>query len=198
MQVLTEIGEVGVHTNGDVRVLRPTLHAMTQLGDPEEVVRTYAAVMQGSLIDALAVIHACADDDLTDIFGYYEPTDKGSVYTAGQASVDHVIALARALVRHGVTGALEPLPRRADSEPEYVAGFMAREHVAIAVAHLGLSEREAWNMTMTSLVGALRSKFPPGANDAPGARAPTKEEHEATMDWFEKIEARRKATQGAH
>ncbi|MEN1443551.1 DUF6246 family protein, partial [Pseudomonas aeruginosa] len=57
----------------------------------------------------------------------------------------------------------------------------------------GLSEREAWSMTMTGLIGALRAKYPPTESNAPGARAPTAAEHDATMEWSDKIEAKRKA-----
>ncbi|MCY1460465.1 hypothetical protein D9M71_780250 [compost metagenome] len=53
-------------------------------------------------------------------------------------------------------------------------------------------------MTMTGLVGALRAKFPQAQSQAPGARAPTVEEHNAAMDWFEKIEEKRRARLGPH
>lgn len=92
-------------------------------------------------------------------------------------------------LRHGITGVQPPLPRKADEDAEFVSEFVARDHVALAIAHLGMTEREAWAMTMTSLVGALRTKFPQAKSNAPGAKAPTEEEHSATMDWFEKIEA---------
>lgn len=48
-------------------------------------------------------------------------------------------------------------------------------------------------MTMTGLIGALHAKYPPTESNAPGARAPTAAEHDATMEWFDKIEAKRKA-----
>lgn len=64
------------------------------------------------------------------------------------------------------------------------------------VVHLGMSEREAWNATMTSLVAALRAKYPPMEKDSPGARAPTLEEHEATEAWFERVEAKRRKAAG--
>ncbi|MCI2809393.1 DUF6246 family protein [Eoetvoesiella caeni] len=154
--------------------------------------------MAGDLQDALAVIFACCEADLSAVFGCFESTEAGLKYVAGSAPQEHVVPLAQCLMKHGITGALEPLPRRHDEDPEYVVRFLARDHVALAMAHLGMSEKDAWNMTMTSLVGALRAKFPQQESNAPGARAPSKEEHEATMEWFDKIEAKRKAAQGAH
>lgn len=202
--VLTEIGEVGVHAGDEHYVLRPSLYAMTQLGDPESIVATYASVM-GDLVDAshdteqlrdaLAVLYACLDADISGQFGCF---DEDGAYISGTAPVNHILPLARCLLKHGVVGALPPLPRKHDDDPDYVTGFVARDHVALAMAHLGITEKDAWNMTMTSLVGALRAKFPQQENNAPGSRAPTKEEHLATEAWFERVEAKRKAAQGTH
>lgn len=139
---------------------------MTQLGTPAEIVDVFARVMSDPITekhqadqfaDALAVVVACSEQDLSDVFGYY---DQDLVYRPGTADVEHLVPLARCLLKHGVTGALPPLPRRHDEEPNYSGEFVAREYVATAIAHLGLSEREAWSMTMTGLIGALRAKYP--------------------------------------
>lgn len=198
--ILTEVGEIGVHAGEALHVLRPSLYAMSRIGSPAEIVAVYAAVMVDApaVIDALGVVYACCDDDLTDIFGHVEAAADGGglTYRPGRAPVEHVVHIARCLLKHGVTGALPELPRRPDDEPEYVKEFDARAHVALAMAHLGMSEREAWNITMTALVGALRAKFPRPESNSPGARAPTKGEHEATMAWFDRVEAARRKKQG--
>jgi len=115
MRVLTEIGEIGV-VNGDVtHVLRPSLYAMTQLGSPAEIVELYASVMgNGDFGDALAVIFACAEGDLGDLFGGYIPAKAGSGwrYKVGKAKPEHVIPLAQCLLKHGVTGAYKPLANK--------------------------------------------------------------------------------------
>lgn len=201
--VLTEIGEIGIQTDSGEYKLRPSLYAMTQLGDPKEIVRVFASVMSEQphteqFDDALAVIYACSGDDLSGLFGGYEATEKGLRYVPGTAPVEHVLPLARCLMKHGVTGALKELPRKAGEDPEYVKEFDARAHVSLAIAHLGMSSADAWQMTMTEIVGALRAKFPPADSDAPGARAPTLEEHQATMEWFEEVERLRAAKQGGH
>lgn len=179
-------------------LLRPSLYAMAQLGEPGEIVETYARVMQGSLMDSLAVLHACTDEDVSDLFGTYQSNEAQIDFIPGAAPIEHAIHLAQSLLKHGIVGALKPLPRRADEDPGYMQEFDAREHVALAMAHLGLSERDAWNLTMTGLIGALRAKFPPQEDKSPGARAPSKQEHDATMEWFERVEVARKAEQGAH
>lgn len=206
--ILTEIGEVGVYAGDQVVRLRPSLYAMSRLGDPVEIVETFATVMGGAEDEAqarrlfqaaLGVIYACASEDVdpSSLFGTYETTSGSLEYVPGAAPVEHVVPLARCLLKHGVTGALPPLPRRpGDDEPTYVKEFVARDHVAMAMAHLGVSERDAWDLTMTGMVGALRAKFPQAESNAPGAKAPTKEQHDATMAWFDKIEAKRKAAKG--
>ncbi len=200
--VLTEIGEIGITAGQQRFKLRPSLYSMTQIGEPAEIVRVYASVMAEhhaeQFDDALAVIYACAEDDLSELFGGHEAGEEGLAYRPGAAPADHVLPLARCLMKHGVTGALPELPRKADQEPEFVREFDARTHVSLAIAHLGMSSAEAWQMTMTELVGALRAKFPQQQSDAPGARAPTTEEHEATMAWYERVEAARRKKQGSH
>lgn len=202
MQILTEIGEVGVHDGERVHILRPSLYAMTQIGGPEEIVRVFTSVMEAapSFVDALGVLYACAETDVSGIFGRIEPADyipeqpciSGEImgatrYVAGAVPPEHVVYLARCLLKHGVTGALAPLPIKEGETQEYTQTFNAREHVAVAMAHLGLSERDAWQMTMTSFIGAMRAKFP--AEAAPGSRAPSVDEYEADMARLDKINA---------
>jgi hypothetical protein len=204
--ILTDIGEIGVHAGSVTYRLRPSLYAMSQLGEPGEIVEVFAAVMgeveserqAAEQFDlALRVIYACVpgDEDLSEVFGYHGDDLR---YVPGIVPLDDIVPLARCLLKHGIVGALPPLPRRADDEPNYVREFVAREHVALVIAHLGMGEREAWDMTMTGLVSALRAKFPPSESQSPGARAPTKAEHEATEAWFERIEAKRRAKVGLH
>ena len=187
-----------MHVGDSVHVLRPSLYAMSLIGSPAMIVETYAQIMAdvtapalqwGQFKIALGVIHCCSEDDLSDVFGYFN--EKGK-YVRRLASMNDVLPIARCLMVHGVTGAQKPLPRRSDSDPEFVSEFVASDHVATAVAHLGMSEREAWSATMTSLVGALRSKFPATESTSPGAKAPSKEEHEATEAWFARIDEKRK------
>ncbi|AQS50724.1 hypothetical protein PAEH1_02640 [Paenalcaligenes hominis] len=193
--ILTEIGEIGVSVDGRMYVLRPSLYAMTQIGEPDEIVRVYSSVMSEQphafqFDDALAVLYACTPDDASgDVFGGYEPTKNGLKITSGILPESHVVPLAQCLMKHGITGAHEPLPRKADDEPEFVKEFDARAHVSLAIAHLGMSSEQAWQMTMTELVGALRAKFP--QTDAPGANAPGIDEVEETLDWHDKVLAAR-------
>lgn len=188
MMILAEIGEVGIHAGADCYKLRPSLYAISQLGTPEEIVEIYARVMGASppLADALHVIFCCAEDDVSHIFGHFDEDRK---FVPGRAPAEHAIHIARALLRHGVTSALPPQGEPKDED--YTPRFVAREHVAVAMAHLGASSRDAWQMTMTELVGAMRAKFPPLPEiDAKGKPRPpkmTKDEYEATMEYGDAV-----------
>jgi len=206
--ILTEVGEIGVRVGGALYVLRPSLHAMSTLGSPVEIVELFARVMDAAhddgavlaqLDSALKTLSACAADAdvdrISETFGHF---DVRLNYVPGLAPIDHILPLARCLLKHGITGALPPLPTKPGQEPEYLREFNARDHVALAMAHLGLSERDSWNLTMTTLAGALRAKFPAAHSNAPGARAPSKDQHDATMAWFEKVQAKRRKKVTVH
>lgn len=201
--IFPELGEIGVHLKkGQPVRLRPSFYSMSKLGSPTEIVEIYAEVMseyenEKLRIDqhktALGVIYACAEDSedrLEQVFGCYVVARDGKTfkYKLGQINPLHILPLARSLMRHGVVGAVPPLPRSADKEPEYLREFHAREHAATAMAHLGMSERDAWACTMTSLVLALRQKYPPTSKEAPGIDAPSAEEFDAAMEWAAKID----------
>lgn len=190
--ILTDIGEIGIHMGADCYKLRPSLYAISQLGTPTQIVELFSAVMSDRppIGDVLGVIHACSDDDLSHVFGCFVPARavgaKGLRYVAGAAPLVHAVHIARTLLRHGVTGALPPLPRTTEADGDYTTGFDARANVAVAMAHLGATRGDAWQMTMTELVGAMRAKFPQmPETDEKGNRVPPKmtvKEYDATME----------------
>lgn len=199
--ILTEIGEIGVMVGDNSYKLRPSLYAMSTLGSPDEIVEVYSRVMlDESLEDALAVIYACSNDDLSGVFGtlnYVDGVPKSYgkkrryfEFNEERVPAEDILTIAKCLLKHGVTGALKPLPKK-DGEQEYSSQFDAREHVSLAIAHLGASSKDAWEMTMTELIGALRAKFPPVETSA--SRAPSADEYDAAMEWFDRLEEAREA-----
>ena len=195
--ILTAVGEIGVHAAGVDYKLRPSLYAMSKLGEPRDIVRVFVNVMSEppDFTDALGVLFACCEDDVSEVFGYNGLDGK---YIAGAASQDDVVPLARCLLKHGVTSALPALPVRADAEDQYTDEFDARACASLAIAHLGMTSEQAWSMTMTEIMGALRAKFPQIEENAPGARAPNSQELQAVLDWHDKVEEKRRKRQGAH
>lgn len=213
--ILTEIGEVGVHAGAGVHILRPSLYAMTRIGPPAYIVEVYAGVMAEGPTNypnviqlgyAFEVLQACTEEDISHLIGHYEFREtalgKKHEHVRGLIPINEMLLLARCLVRHGVTGSVEPIPRQEgedeeDAKDDYTAEFDARKHVANAIAHLGMSEKEAWNITMTALVDSLRVKFPaPSEAEKAKGKAPSKSEYDNLMEIADRIEAKRKLKLG--
>lgn len=186
--VLTEAGEVGVYGEGCAPVvLRPTLRNIAQLGSPEEIVALFPMIMGpvdlgdkwGPLLDATGILIICSEGPPESVWRMFG--------TGGFVRPEERIILARHMLTHGVIGALEGKP---GGEP--LKEFRAADFVALAVAHLGLGVADAWDLTMTSLVQALKAKFPDLSK--PHREGPSVEELEAAMKWYEPIgEARKHA-----
>lgn len=212
--ILTDIGEVGVHVGDDVYVLRPSLYAMTRIGPPAYIVEVYATVMAEGIKDHRAraiqfwcaheVLQACTEQDISHLIGQevHNEATGGLTYEPGLIPQNEILLLAKCLMRHGVTGSVEPLPKDedddADDDDSYVSQFDARKHVANAIAHLGMSEKEAWQITMTALVDSLRAKFPPVPKDGKEkqGKPPSAAEYDNLMEIADRIEAKRKLRLG--
>lgn len=209
MGALVHIGEVGIYHARGSHILRPSLLAMSRLGTPAQIVNTLTVVFgeglnchpgarklahKQQLRAALEVWQACApeDVDLDDITGHFSV--RGG-WVMGRSDPADVIVVAQALLRHGVCG--DPDPRKEDDaaprDSEYSPEFDCRKNAAMAMGHLGLSEAEAWAMTMTGLRLAMEAKYPKAetAAEQSARRAPSETEYDATMEWFEKVQAAR-------
>lgn len=128
---------------------------------------------------AYDVMAACSTDDVTPLLGHMG-TRWGSFVPGAMPSSD-MVHLARSLMRHGIIG-VKPEGRALEKpKEEYVPEFKAREFVAQAIAHLGLSSAEAWALTMTEFSGAMQSKF--GKPET----LPPVEEHDEAMSRLAEI-----------
>ena len=192
-----------MHHAGGSLVLRPSLLAMSRLGTPAQIVQTVAVVLgQGlngtrqsikeQLRSAIEVWYACAPEetDLDPLIGYFSP--RGG-WVMGAADPADVVTIAQALVRHGVLGDPEPPSENAvpPRDDEYSALFECRKFAALAMGHLSVTEQEAWQMTMTGIRLAIEAKYPKmeTAEQQSAKRAPTLSEYDATMEWFDKVQA---------
>lgn len=162
MRVLTAIGEIGITVNSRDFLFRPSLYAMSTLADPIDLYgrihnpNTSKAIEQDRFLAAIEVLCACTDDDIGDLIGY--TGSRHDRWVAGKLPFTNIVILASSLIRHGVTGVVPEVKAKTDSE--YTDKFEPRSLVSIAIAHLGMSETEAWNMTVTGFVLAMRAKYP--------------------------------------
>jgi len=206
MQAITDIGQAVIRFGGREIFLNPCFLAMSRIGTPEEIVKAFVVVHAGHypehrindpglLRDVLArcyakmvvtaanIVCASSDEDISLFTGSFTITKKGKLrYRPGKLPIAHIIELARHLIRHGVLGD-QPPENTTQDRGEYSNSFDARSFVYMAVAHLGMGESEAWNMTMTSFRAAMNAKYPQkGATSVP-----TEEKYDEAMDWADMI-----------
>jgi len=175
MRAITSVGEVGVSSGDRDWLFRPSLAAMDSLGSPSEIVTKFGILFSAPKLNpiwpvpayrawerevmatAYDVLMACCDDDVSPLLGHMG--SKWGSFVPGAMPAQDMVHIARSLMRHGIIG-LKPEGRlTAKPKEEYVPEFKPREFVAQAIAHLGLSSAEAWNLTMTEFSGAMQSKF---------------------------------------
>ena len=197
MRAITSIGEIGVSVGDYDYLFRPSLAAMDSLGSPADIVSKFGILFSAPKLNpfwpvsayrawerevmatAYDVLIACCADDVSPLLGHMG-SKWGSFVTGSMPSQD-MVHLARSLMRHGIVG-LKPEGRPLNKpKEEYVPEFQAREFVSQAVAHLGLSSAEAWQMTMTEFSGAMQSKY-----GKPESLPPT-EEHDEAMSRLAEI-----------
>ena len=191
------VGEIGV-TLGDADVIfRPSLLAISRIGSPSDIVEAFVDLLEpprsrAQAIEqfrvALHVMSCCAGspDHSYELLGYY---DEGMVYQAGAMPAEDIVTIAQHLIRHGVSG-VSPKGDEPMVKGEPMREFDAAQFAAMAVAHLGMSESDAWDLTMTSLLAALHSKFPP---DKTSAASITEKQYTDSMDWLRRVNAQRNA-----
>lgn len=191
MQANHAVGEIGLSLGDTDALFRPSLLAMSRLGSPAYIVEAYARIVEPATEDwqiksqfsaALHIITCCAvdDTDIDPLIGYY---DGHLRYVPGALPPEDILTIARHLMRHGVSGVSpnrdEPLIK---GKP--MTEFEASQFAAMATAHLGMPESAAWNLTMTGLLAALHSKFPPDKNSAASI---TEKQYKDNMDWLARI-----------
>jgi hypothetical protein len=170
--LMPEVGHVrAVTPAGQEFEFIPSLGAINALGTGVEIVKTAADLFDWRpsvhLTAARCVLLACrvGDADLSELIG--TPDGAGSMPEA------ELMALARHLVQHGLTGKARPGGGRG----QYATEFSVAEHVAAAVAHLGISRADALAMTMTEMQLLIEAKFP----QAQARKVPTREEYDQQM-----------------
>lgn len=200
MQVLTAIGEVGIEAKGRLHKLRPSFFAISQIGSPTEIVEAtamllaseparrelhpyyYRRFMRERFNWALTVCYVCCPDPdaAGELFGGTVP---GLRYQPGTVPMSDIVILAKGLIRHGVLGNVTGTAAKAGG---YLREFKVEGYVAAAMAHLGASEHDAWQMTMTSYCAAMRAKYPP-EQEKTGGKVPNKAQLDETMEWAKRL-----------
>lgn len=172
--------------DGSEWTFRPSLGRIAALGSPREIVSTFAELHGARAGEAAAYVLAvlCDQEDVTPLVGWAEVVGKGDarrlVRHPGAMPEPEQITIARHLMQHGICG--KARPGGGGGGGGYAQEFHAAEHIAAAVAHLGVSHDEAAAMSMTQLQLAFEAKFP----DLKAKRdVPTADEYAAFVKMME-------------
>lgn len=193
--IITDIGQVGISTPSGQYTLTPSLAAIASMTDPVEMYSDLTSPNtphEWRVQVAHDVIMACVDDkSIKQYLGMRQigkpRLRKGVVvrkYSSVYVTDEHAVIIAENLLYHGMIGKIEH--KTTPKESDFTSTFKPIEWMTAVVAHLGIAERDAWQMTMTSILSALKTKFPPSekekarANFTPEAKA----EHD---EWYASI-----------
>lgn len=185
--LLPEVGHVRITTEaGREYTFRPALSRVAALGDPVQIVATYGDLHRPSTAVSAAayVLTTMCDGECAELVGHAD----GNVWRFGAMPPGEMVTIARHLMQHGIAGKARPGKQAAPGK--YSPRFDVAEHVAAAVAHLGVSRAEALDMTMTEIQLLVEAKFPDAK--AKARDVPTRDEYRAQMAAI--IERRNKAT----
>lgn len=182
-------GQFAVVVDGRRYEFNPCFAAMAKIGSDRELVEYFATVhggkypqrlptdpdlrnrimarCYGELVQtSIHILKCCSEDETGPLFGECRFTPSGKLrLKPGLMPTSDVITLAQHCMYHGLIGDSPEEDAGAIREGEYKPTFDVLEFVYSAVAHLGLSESEAWGMTMTGYRAAVRAKMPPEARN---------------------------------
>lgn len=168
--VITDVGQFAIHVNEIDYVFTPSFLNMTKLGDPEKIVKIFSTIFgEINNFNLNQVMHyvdktleACCETDCSVITGYIKGEDK-LINIEPLIPVEDKLVLAQHLLKHGLIGVIPS--KKTSDDTDYSNEFHAKKFVYLAVAHLGMRESDAWNMSMTAFQEAMEAKFPSPKND---------------------------------
>lgn len=185
--VITDVGQFAIHVNEIDYLFIPSFLNMTKLGDPEEIVKIFSIIfgeinnfnLKQVMQYVDKTLEACCETDCSVITGYIKGEDE-LINVEPAIPIEDKLVLAQHLLKHGLIG--EIAPKKINDDTDYSNEFHAKKFVYLAVAHLGMREIDAWNMSMTAFQEAMEAKFPSTKNDLI-----TQDEYDSAMSYADTI-----------
>lgn len=202
--IRTDLGECGMHWEGEEYIFSPSFFAMSQIGDKKEIVdliKNYGASnFVWNMTDAAIILIACCTshdaEQVTDLIGRPDMSQKGHmIWRLGKLPQTEMVSLqiiAKNLLWSGVIG--RPNERRIDEGGEPLTEFDATEYASSAMALLHIDSEAAWRLTMIEFQRAIDTLYPP-KEDKPTKREAA-ELFKRTDDINEMLNRRRQEVQG--
>ncbi len=188
MQIITAIGEIGIVYEGRAFTFRPSFYAMSTLGNDRDLVALYVKVHEPTqaplspflqdqqkaktlyrwrwidrLCDQIAILRACcvgglSDDDETALFGMVTADGK---YRPGAVPIENIELFAKSLMFNGIVGKKPPKSKsRRRQKGRYSDKIDIAALVYSCVANVGMTEQEAWQLTMTAYTKIVDARTP--------------------------------------
>ena len=185
--VIKDIGQFIIHSKDIDYLFIPSFFNMTKIGNPEEIVEIFSTIF-GEINNsnfkqvmqyADEILEACCETDCSVITGYIKGEDK-LINVESVIPVEDKLVLAQHLLKHGLIGEIPP--KKTNDDTDYSNEFHAKKFVYLAVAHLGMRESDAWNMSMTAFQEAMEAKFPSPKNDIV-----SQDDYDAAMSYADSV-----------
>ena len=210
MKVNTFIGEAALYVGEREYILRPSFLSMSQIGDDESLIG-YASWINMAMIKlksapetigvldmstAIFIIQCCCDEDIPELGCIIGSDWSGKLfYKESDVCARDLIVIADHLVRYGINGVETQrsiTAKRFGSKNKSNGEFKIAEFVASAIAHLKLSAKDAWQLTMAEFQLAIDSLYP---DTDKKANLPTQKEVESTYQLVLAARARKAAAE---
>lgn len=152
---------------------KPSFGRISELGDPQSIVSTYAGLFGPRAVQEAAFVLAtlCEQDDPAPLIGW---ADADGDHPGIMPPAEQVL-IARHLMQHGIAGKARP----GKGDGQFSDRFECAEYIAAARVHLGLSSADAEALSMTEFQVMFEMKFPDRGEKK--RDVPSREEYAAAM-----------------
>lgn len=160
-------GLTQIEYGDEVYTLTPSFFNIDKLGSPRKIIDVYRALTLknfnfiNAYVAALEVIEACGGlpFELTGGLTYSFNKSK-SMIIPGAIHHEEIIIIAEHLMMHAVSGTKEQVKESKDRKSsEAINEFDAAKYVLNATESLGMTNDEAWQLSMTKFARLSRAKY---------------------------------------
>lgn len=167
MKPIFPIGQQAIKVGNKRYLFTPSFRNIANVSEPKDLISIFH-LMTDKDADIVAVcghsndvMSACAVDDLPDdlLWSLASSWDgKRTVMKEGLISLSAQIIMSADLLYMGMVG--NPPKMRQKSSNKEMKEFNCIEYVSIAVAQLGFTPAQAWEITMVDFQKAMEAKYP--------------------------------------
>lgn len=147
--------------------LTPSFFNISKIGSPKEIIEKFN-LLSGhkghieAFCAARDILEACGLDGEPELIGWLTFSERKckTMITQGILPIEHVMILARHCMMHGICGSRDQIDDAVErGKAKAITEFNAYDYVMVAIESLGMSQTEAWNLTMTSFSKYMDSKI---------------------------------------